>query len=612
MSVAFDWVQPFPLIVRFRQSFGWLSVGFICLGILPSQANANIAPLPIAVTYTATIPDDIASNIDISLGAIKGLTQCTELSELAINQVQQAIGKTVIQSAHSFGYFAARVEDIHITDPQICHEWTIDIQLDQQAKIADITLAITGELDQSAALTQLVQTFKQQLNGPFKQSEYQSFKDNFYSQAIAQGYFDIHFQQQSVTVSADNRTVDIMLAIALGERYTIRQFVIDDNILEANVVATVSDIAIGDNYSLNALNTLTNNLKQTGFFNSLQVRPNLKERSDNQIDIAIIGEEKAKHFVNFGVGVSSDEGPRVSVDWRRPRINQAGHSLRASLKASLVEQSLVSTYKIPYGNPNTQYLALQSGLKHIDRNDSKSNSVTLGAQRFFDMERRTGLSLLKAWQPSLFVRYEYNSFTQGSDEQIDNQLLFFGGSITRLRIDHPLFPTTGDRQNLTVETAQPSLGSDLAITRIIASSKWLRPIADLGWSVSKIQVEHLNTDSFSSTPNTLRFYAGGDQSVRGFGYEDISPVDSDNEDTGADSLVVLSQELITPISDSFRVAAFVDAAWAQSPDDETKAVGTGLGVHWQSPIGPVRVYLARGKNETEMTWRLHLVMGPLL
>ena len=60
------------------------------------------------------------------------------------------------------------------------------------------------------------------------------------------------------------------------------------------------------------------------------------------------------------------------------------------------------------------------------------------------------------------------------------------------------------------------------------------------------------------------------------------------------------------------MAAFVDTAWAKSPADETKAIGSGLGLHWQSPIGPVRVYLARGKNDSEMTWRLHLVMGPIL
>jgi translocation and assembly module TamA len=587
-------------------------IGYLCINTFPVSANQTLTPVPIELTFIPAIPNEINTNINISLSAINGLVQCSDISELAINQVQQAIGKTIIQSAHSFGYFAARVDTISLPEPQACHEWNVAINLGRQAQIADIALNITGELSESTELSLLTTQFKKKLNTPFQQAQYQGFKDNFYSQAIAQGYFDIHFQQQSVTVNADNQSVNIALQIALGERYTIRQFVIDESILEANVVATVSDISIGDNYSLNALNTLTNDLKQTGYFTSLQVRPDLKDRSNNQIDIEINGVEKAKHFVNFGIGISSDEGPRVSVDWRRPRINQSGHSLRASLKASLVEQSLVSTYKIPYGNPNTQYLALQSGLKHIDRNDSKSNTVTLGAQRFFDMEKRTGQRLLKSWQPSLFVRYEYNSFTQGSDDQINNQLLFVGGSITRLRIDHPLFPTTGDRQSLTLETAQSALGSDISISRVLSSSAWLRPIADLGWSVSKIKVDYLRTDSFAQTPSTLRFYSGGDQSVRGFGYEAISPVDSDNEDTGADSLVVLSQEFITPISESFRVAAFVDTAWAKSPDDETKAIGSGLGLHWQSPVGPIRVYLARGKNDAEMTWRLHLVMGPIL
>lgn len=580
--------------------------------IFSPNVMAQSQPKPISITYTTDIPGALETNIEIASAAVNGLQQCDDISELAFNQVQQAIGNHIIQSAHSFGYFAAKVADLSLPDPSQCHQWQAELHLGESAQIASIELNIEGDLEASPVLMKLTNEFETSINTPFVQVNYQRFKDAFYSQAIAQGYFDIQFNQQQVTVLANNTQVNIHLDIHLGQRYQIRQFNIDQNVLSANVVQTISSINIGDPYSLNALNTLTKDLTQTGYFNAVQVRPDLKNRSEQQIDIDISGVEKAKHFVNFGVGVSSDEGPRLSIDWRRPRINQAGHSLRASLKASMIEQSLISSYKIPYGNPNTEYLALNAGLKHVDRNDSQSDTVSLAAQRFFDPNSHTSLELINEWQPSVFARFEYNAFVQGDADQVENQLIFVGASMTRLRTNHPLFPTNGDRQSITLETAQEALASDISLSRLMLDSAWLRPLGDWGWSLSKGQLHYLSTSDFALTPNTLRFYAGGDQSVRGFGYESISPLDMSGEDSGASSMVTLSQEFIYPINDSFRVAGFVDNAWLKSPTENIKAIGAGIGLHWQSPIGAVRVYLARGKQENDMTWRLHLVMGPLL
>ncbi len=582
--------------------------------------TAQVAELPdYTLTYTQPIASQVQDNINIATTSLPGLANCNTASELAVTQLQQALGKIVISSAHSFGYFAAVVHDISLLTQPIsdepsaqCHAWVIDLALGNPAVIADIQLNISGDLAKSKELSTLVTQYQQTNNTPFKQAQYQSFKDSFYSQAIAQGYFDIEFLTHVVTVNADNQSVSIAMDIALGQRYTINQFSIDEAILQANVVNTVSQITPSDEYSLSALNTLTNDLKQTGFFETIRVQPDLKGRADNRININITGTEKAKHFLNLGLGVTSDDGVRASIDWRRPRINQSGHSLYAKLKVSLPEQSLSSTYKIPYGNPNTDYLALKSGLKHIDRNDSQSQSFTLAAQRFFDLKKSPLPLLSSEWQPSLFARYEYNYFSQGNTDEINSELIFIGSNMTRLRTDHPLFPTHGDRQSITFETAHDSFGSDISITRLLLSSAWLRPVSDIGWSLSKLDIKYLNSSDFGATPNTLRYYAGGDQSLRGFGFEAVSPLDAERQATGADQLLNLSQELITPINANFRLAGFVDAAWINSPSSKTNATGVGVGLHWQSPIGPVRMYIARGNNEQEMTWRFHLVMGPLL
>ena len=130
------------------------------------------------------------------MNAVNGLQQCDDISELAFTQVQQAIGNYIIQSAHSFGYFAAKVADLSLPDPSQCHQWQAELHLGKSAQIASIELNIEGDLEASPVLMKLTNEFETSINTPFVQVNYQRFKDAFYSQAIAQGYFDIQFNQQ--------------------------------------------------------------------------------------------------------------------------------------------------------------------------------------------------------------------------------------------------------------------------------------------------------------------------------------------------------------------------------------------------------------------------------
>ena len=110
----------------------------------------------------------------------------------------------------------------------------------------------------------------------------------------------------------------------------------------------------------------------------------------------------------------------------------------------------------------------------------------------------------------------------------------------------------------------------------------------------------------------MRFFAGGDQSIRGFGYRNLAPKDEEGELTGGRYLAVVSAEYSYPVADEWRAAVFIDAGNAANKFNNNIATGAGVGAIWQSPVGPVRIYVARGHNDEENTWRLHLLMGPSL
>ena len=135
------------------------------------------------------------------------------------------------------------------------------------------------------------------------------------------------------------------------------------------------------------------------------------------------------------------------------------------------------------------------------------------------------------------------------------------------------------------------------------------------------EIGAIKTNSFDDVPASLRFYAGGDQSVRGFKFRDLSPKADvinpetgklDVESIGGKYLVTSSIEYAYSIADNWRIAAFVDAGKAANDISDSLAYGIGPGVHWLSPIGAVRVYLARGLSKQENDWRIHFILGPEL
>jgi translocation and assembly module TamA len=114
---------------------------------------------------------------------------------------------------------------------------------------------------------------------------------------------------------------------------------------------------------------------------------------------------------------------------------------------------------------------------------------------------------------------------------------------------------------------------------------------------------------------------GGDQSVRGFDYREISPAadvidpetgEFESDSIGGKYLLTSSIEYTYRVADNWRVAAFIDAGTATNDTSTSLTYGVGPGVHWLSPIGPVRFYIARGFAPDENTWQLHIMLGPEL
>ena len=141
------------------------------------------------------------------------------------------------------------------------------------------------------------------------------------------------------------------------------------------------------------------------------------------------------------------------------------------------------------------------------------------------------------------------------------------------------------------------------------SGKLLFPFAG-GRVLIRGELGYTEVTDVTELPASIRFFAGGDSSVRGFAYESLGPEDESGDVIGGRHLATGSLEVDHPITERWHLAAFTDAGNAFNTINEFEPRhSAGLGVRWRSPLGPIRLDIARAIDE-HRDWRIHLSMGP--
>lgn len=115
-------------------------------------------------------------------------------------------------------------------------------------------------------------------------------------------------------------------------------------------------------------------------------------------------------------------------------------------------------------------------------------------------------------------------------------LIHPGVSINRTRQRGGLMPVWGDTQRYSIDISDTTWGSDIDFAVVQAQNVWIRTLADKHRFVARGNLGWIETNNFSRVPPSLRFFAGGDRSIRGYKYKSISPRDSDGKLTGASKL----------------------------------------------------------------------------
>lgn len=438
-------------------------------------------------------------------------------------------------------------------------------------------------------------------------NDYDSFKKGLTSVALRRGYFDSEYKKSQLGVSVERRQAFWDIDYDSGTRYRFGDVTFAGSQIREEYLQNLVPFKKGDDYQSSDVAELSRRLSATGWFNSVVVAPEFeKSRKTKVLPLRGVVSPRIKNTVEVGAGYSTDVGPRLKANWRKPWINSYGHSLTTSTSISAPEQQLDFSYKMPLlKNPLEQYYLLQGGFKRTDLNDTEADSTTLAVSRYWDLS--------SGWQRAINLRWSLDHFTQANVTHT-TMLLYPGVMLSRTRSRGGLMPTWGDSQRYSIDYSDTAWGSDVDFVVLQAQNVWIRTLYDKHRFVARGNLGWIETNDFERVPPDLRFFAGGDRSIRGYKYKSISPENDKGKLTGASKLATGSLEYQYNVTGKWWGAVFVDSGEAVNDIKQSNfKTGAGVGVRWQSPVGPIKLdFAVPVGDKEEHGLQFYIGLGPEL
>ncbi|NLN56497.1 MAG: outer membrane protein assembly factor [Gammaproteobacteria bacterium] len=354
----------------------------------------------------------------------------------------------------------------------------------------------------------------------------------------------------------------------------------------------------------------------------------LKEqaRIDKKIPVIVTLNADRLNSAEVGAGYGTDTGVRLRGQYRRAIVNKRGHSFDANLELSEIRQAIDGRYNIPYNHPLNDYVALVGGYEREERDDVAQGSGLLIESAVAGADRVIK-NPMGSWQHTFGLRYRLDRLTETGDVFLDNvpdafiangdveqQSLLLGYEISRTDSNRRVNPSKGFRQIYKVELGSESLLSDADLAIFNAGWRFIYSMGenDNHQFVGRSDLGYIYTEDFNKVPYNLRYFTGGDQSLRGFDYKSLAP-QIDGFKIGGQALAVGSLEYNYQFKEGWRAAVFSDFGNAYDTDfSNDTEYSVGLGVRWASPIGPIRIDVASGISDDNHPIRLHFFIGSQL
>lgn len=504
--------------------------------------------------------------------------------------------ENVAKALQSYGYFSTKTELETVRDGSN-RLVRLSVTRGPRTKVKSVSIQLEGPANEDPSVARAVSAFPLKVDSGLDQVRYEAGKVAINNALAAHGFFDAKLETKRLIIDRSAASAEIQLRWTSGQRYEFGDVTITGAQFDDAFVRGFVAIRPHTPYADADLLETQRRLNDSEYFSAVSVTQSLKKRSAGRVPIAIKLAPAPATRYSSGLSLGTDSGVGVQGSIDRRYVNELGHKARIDALVSQRRNGLGLSYHIPRAGLAFDSATLSYRDEAFKTFDAKATALTLARNdRRGLVERSYGLAFLNE-------TFEIGA-TRGQA-----QLAYPFARLARIKRDDLLNVRRGYSA---VATARFGGGYGESPARFVAASfatKWIFPAGERSRWLLRGELAAIKSNDFDNLPPSLRLFAGGDTSVRGFDFQTLSPTDSSNEPIGGSSLMVLSGEYERSINARFGVAAFIDAGNAFRDRFGSLSVGGGFGLRVASPVGPVRLDLAH-PIVGDGGFQIHLVIGP--
>jgi translocation and assembly module TamA len=566
--------------------------------LAPSVAAQESSNTRLTVRITG-IRDSLLTNVQV-LTELVGLSRQKTVRPGHVYRLYDRAPEQIGRALQPFGYYHPAIRSSLDTDSS---PWVAAFEIDPgpPVLVERLDIRVQGQAGSDSAFQATLTRLPLQEGRPLSHPAYEKAKKTLELLAADRGYLEAAWDSALIRVDLTANRGEIVLHMASGPRYRFGPLSLDRDWVDEDILAPYVGFESGDPYDASVLRDLQSGLAGTTYFANVEIVPRLDLADEElRVPIEIHTTVRKTQRWEVGVGYGTDTGPRIRFATEFRRLNRRGHYADGDVRLSTTEQSITARYNIPVGLPNPSLWSLTGRYGRVEWVTSKTLQG-MGGVSFSHMRGSV--------REVFSVLYQHDDFSVASDTAVSG-LTQPVAAWTYSQADNFLFATRGIGTTLELRGAAEGFGSTADFFRAWTSAKVIREVAPRLRGIVRADVGWLSTNRFTGLPPSIRFFAGGDRSIRGYDYQSLGPVDETGAVTGGNSLAVGSLELDYRFLEKWAVAVFVDAGNALDDFGGDVAVGTGFGARWISPVGVVRVDLGFGLDKEGSPLRLHLSIGP--
>ena len=630
-----------------------LLICLLAISLLASTAHGK--QLEIVVQG---VEDPLLSNVQARTQSFR-VSGNTRLSRRRLERNREDAERRAGAALRPFGFYHAAVSSSLNSTGDGNWEIILQIEPGPAVIITQYRVDISGPGQNDESLIGWKDNWPLTSGTVLNQATWEEQKETALGLAEAHGYLGASFSEKVIELDLEQNQASLSLVLETGEQAVMGFIEIRQDLVDPAVLENLPRFSAGQPYDAWLMEQFRLDLWRTGYFNNIEVVEERRlEESPPRVNLVITMEPRKRNTYQGSFGFGSDSGIRLQAMWSRHLLSSRGDSLdvgvgwqdkdnEMSLRTVYRQPRLVSarqywTAELQFRTENQEFKVRPSGESGepvtIARGNVDDYSIKPGWLRIRD-RKRGYRQVFERWYVQYLVERsnfspveeappDYSALLRSGDELQEisrpSESISFGVSWDWPHIRGNAFETVGHNHRVRVFTSNTAWGSDLDFSQAYVSSRWNTIWRDrwkflwrgeIGYSDAHVQERFLEAAgreiqlSVTELPYAYRFKAGGSQSVRGYGFEDLS-----NNNIGSNNIVTASAELEFRFMEKWSAAVFFDVGNAFNEWDTMELKkGAGVGIRWYSIAGPIRLDFAQALDQPDKPWRIHFTIGsPLL